>query len=370
MTDRDILFEQLDAAFSQQTIGHRAEALRKMTDLFVGGAHAYGDAEVELFDDVMGRLTASMETAIRANLSARLAKIPNAPRNLIRALASDPAIEVAEPVLTHSPRVDDICLVATARMGSQKHLLAISRRATLNEIVTEILLERGDREVARTTICNAGARFSDAGCRTMVERSKDDDELAASVWTRHDIPRPHLVRLLSVASDRVRRQLELVDRSKAEYIRDMVAAASSGLQAEMRAESRDHAEAWRTVGDLHRRGLLNEDRLREFALAGRYEESTAALSFLCDLPIGTCERAMAQDHDELFLLMARAIDLSWETTKAILRMRAPLGLAQFDLERALIGFRRLKTDTASKALCFLRLRERAALQNTAPSAYQ
>jgi uncharacterized protein (DUF2336 family) len=370
MEAREVLFEQLEAAFSHQTVGYRAEALRKVTDLFVAGAHSFGDKEVEVFDDVLGRIAASMETAIRASLAVKLAQVPNAPRNLIRALASDPAIEVAGPVLTHSERLDEPCLVATARMGSQQHLLAISRRVVLSEILTDVLLERGDHEVARSTICNSGARFSDNGCGMMVERSKDDDELAAGVWSRDDIPRPHLIRLLTIASENVRRKLEAVDRTKAEYIRDMVAAAASGIQADMRAESREHSEASKTVTELHRRGELDESRLRAFALDGRFEETTAALALLCDLPIGTCERAMTQDHDELLLLMTRSIGLSWEATKSILRVRAPNGLSQFDIERALMNFGRLKPDTARKALHFLRLRERAALLNPGPTAYQ
>jgi uncharacterized protein (DUF2336 family) len=370
MEAREVLIEQLEAAFSHQTVGHRAEALRKVTDMFVAGAHAYGEKEIEVFDEVLGRLAASMETAIRASLAIKLAKIPNAPRNLVRALASDPAIEVAGPILTSSERVDEPCLVATARMGSQQHLLAIARRVVLSEIVTDVLLERGDHAVAHTTICNAGARFSDAGCRLMVERSKDDDELAAGVWSRVDIPRPHLIRLLTIASESVRRKLEAVDRTKAEYIRDMVAAAAAGIQDDIRAESREHGEAWTTVTGMQRRGELDESRLRAFAIDGRFEETTAALALLCDLPIGTCERAMTQDHDDLVLLIARAIGLSWETTKAILRTRAPNGLSQFDSERALMSFGRLKPDTARKAVNFLRLRERAALTNPAPAAYQ
>jgi uncharacterized protein (DUF2336 family) len=341
-----------------------------VTDLFVAGAHAYGDNEVEVFDDVMSRLVASMETAIRASLAIQLARIPNAPRNLVRALASDPAIDVAGPLLTNSERLDEPCLVATARMGSQQHLLAISRRVVLSEIVTDVLLERGDHEVARSTICNSGARFSDNGCRMMIERSKDDDELAAGVWSRVDIPRPHLIRLLTIASANVRRKLEAVDRTKAVYIRDLVAAAASEVQADMRAESRAYSDAQKAVTELHRRGELDESRLRAFALDGRFEETTAALALLCDLPIGTCERAMTQDHDELLLLMARSIGLSWEATKGILRVRAPKGLSQFESERALMNFGRIKPDTARKAVHFLRLRERAALLNPAPKTYQ
>jgi hypothetical protein len=108
-----------------------------------------------------------------------------------------------------------------------------------------------------------------------------------------------------------------------------------------------------------------------FASTGRFDETTVALSMLSDLPIGACERAMAQERAESILMMARAIGLSWETAKAILRLRAgQKGISPSEMELCLSSFSRLKLDTARKALQFLRFRERAAVSNASPGAYQ
>ncbi len=66
---------------------------------------------------------------------------------IIHTLAFDDVIEVAEPVLTQSPRLDDDALIENARTKSQAHLLAISRRAHLSGAVTDVLVERGNMEV-------------------------------------------------------------------------------------------------------------------------------------------------------------------------------------------------------------------------------
>jgi hypothetical protein len=69
-------------------------------------------------------------------------------------------------------------------------------------------------------------------------------------------------------------------------------------------------------------------------------------------------------------MLARAVGLSWETTKAILRLRAgEANVASKDLVQCLNSFTKLKSDTASKALQFLRMRERAAISNPGPSAF-
>ena len=52
---------------------------------------------------------------------------------------------------------------------------------SLSETVTDVLVERGDRDVVHSVVRNVGARFSDAGFRMLVRRSADDDALATEV---------------------------------------------------------------------------------------------------------------------------------------------------------------------------------------------
>ena len=105
--DRKTVIEELEEALSNHAIAYRADALRRVTDLFLSAPAGYSDEEIALFDDVMVRLTEEIETSVRAALANRLAKISNAPRNVIRKLAADRAIEVAAPVLRASERLDD-----------------------------------------------------------------------------------------------------------------------------------------------------------------------------------------------------------------------------------------------------------------------
>ena len=84
----------------------------------------------------------------------------NSPPKLIRSLAFDDEIAVAGPVLVHSQQLSDADLVENAANKSQKHLLAIAQRLKLSEVVTDVLVERGDRQVVRKVARNNGACFS------------------------------------------------------------------------------------------------------------------------------------------------------------------------------------------------------------------
>src|SRR5262249_27136022 len=147
------------------------------------------------------QLVSEIEVSARAVLAARLAPIGNAPPIIIRTLAFDNAIEVAAPVLGQSQGLDTPTLSEIARTKSQGHLLAISGRPSLEHSLTDILVERGNREVLQNTAKNPGAMFSETGFSRLVERSQGDDALALSVGARPDIPRHLFLKLLARASD-------------------------------------------------------------------------------------------------------------------------------------------------------------------------
>src|SRR5262245_2439662 len=322
MTARSSVIDELEEAIDSKEIGRRAETLRRVTDLFLSNSTQLSGDQVALFDDVMGLLARQIESSARATFGQRMAVVPQAPPQVIRALALDDAIEVAGPVLTQSEQLDDATLIEGARTKSQDHLLAISRRKTLAEALTDVLVERGNQAVAHSTAANPGAKFSDFGYSTLVQRSEHDSELARCVWSRPEIPRQHLLRLFADASELVRRELEATDRHKANQLRDMVALASDRIQAETRERSAQHAAARAHVQSLHDAGNLTVSALEAFAREGKFDETTIALSILCDLPIAPIERAVAKDWSEQVVVLGRAIGLSWEATKAILLLRA------------------------------------------------
>lgn len=355
------LLDQLETAFASRDIGARVGILQRVTDLFVAGAKRFDVEQVALFDDVMCRLIDEIDHTACAAFGLRLSTIANAPPLVSRTLALHDSIEVAEPLLSRSESLDDKTLVTGARTKGQAHLLAISRRKLLNEDVTDVLVERGDHDVVVSTAANLGARFSEFGYSTLVSRSKTDDELALAVWSRPEIPREHLLALFAAASEAVRRQFEAADRKKAGLIQGMLKQASDQIQAKTRELSSDFASADAQVRLLNQSGGLNEHRLREFASAGRFDETAIALSLMCAVPLGAVERALVHDGADQILMLAKSIELSWSATRAVLTLQAstkrtPLG----EVDKFLVPFNKLKPETARTAIQFYRLRERAA----------
>ncbi|MEJ2435666.1 MAG: hypothetical protein P8Y53_21910 [Pseudolabrys sp.] len=82
-------------------------------------------------------------------------------------------------------------------------------------------------------------------------------------------------------------------------------------------------------------------------LVATIEESSCALVAMGDAPLALVEGTVGTGNAETIVMLARAIDLPWETTKNIISMAArrhqrPNG----DIDKSLAAFRRLKQSTA------------------------
>ncbi|WP_024516152.1 DUF2336 domain-containing protein [Bradyrhizobium sp. Tv2a-2] len=354
------LLDQLEDAVGSGSLSRRADVLRRVTDLFMSASGSFSEPQLELFDEVMTRLVQGVELAARAAFGSRLASAVDAPLNIIKMLAFDPAIEVAGPVLSQSTRVTEQMLVENARTMSQDHLLAISRRMEVNESVTDVLLARGNPAVVASTAENSGSRFSGNGFSTLVDKALKDNRLALCVWSRPDIPRHEVVSLFQRVSDEVRAALEAAKPRQAHQIRAAVAAASERLQHMARAGSGIFRDARHEVQELHAQGRLDEAGILRFARAKDFDRTAVALACVCDVSIGVVERALVQKRVEQVIVLAKAARFSWDTAKALLLLKAAKAdFASADLDQYCASFSRLQAKTANTALQFYRLRDRA-----------
>jgi uncharacterized protein (DUF2336 family) len=166
------IVDEVEAAINVGSAEKRLDTVRRVTDLFVSSADIFNAEQIDLFDDVLERLIKTIEIRAIADVSARialaeisiqLAPITQAPPSVVRRLAKNGELAVAGPVLTESARLSSEDLVEIAETKGEQHLLAISGRWWLKEVVTDALLARRYPTVNRRIVKNPGARVSAAG---------------------------------------------------------------------------------------------------------------------------------------------------------------------------------------------------------------
>jgi len=348
--------EDLDDAISRGTAESRTRALWHATDVLIAGR--YSEEEISTFGKVIGRLADEIEVEVRSQLSERLARFDKAPVAVIRRLAFDDAIEVARPVLENSTRLDDDALIANARTKSQAHLLAISKRQSIGENVTDVLVARGNRAVVNSVAGNAGARISGSSLLHMVKRAEGDSILAEQLGLRKDIPRQLFQQLIAKATDDVRKRLESERPDMGEQIGSSVVDIAGELQSKFGPVSRSYFVAKRVVTAQHRLGNLNEESISGYAMGHRFDEVTIGLSLLSALPVDVIERALVDRNREMLLILARALKFSWQTTMALLFLGAKdHRITARELTAFERDFNRLNIETSQSVLEFYRSRK-------------
>ncbi len=351
--DEAMNIRDLGVAVADVAPERRAHVLGQVTDLFVLHAANYSPHEIALFDDVIARLAAQIEVEARIILAQRLARVPNAPSNVIRMLAFDDSIDVAGPVLSHSEQLAETSLVENAQTKSQKHLFAISRRHALGEPVTDVLVERGDRAVAISVAGNSGARFSDKAFLGLIKRSTGDDTLAEQLGERREIPAHLFLKLLSVASERVRDRLRASHPQAGAEIDRVVELVAGRIRAQVVAAPRNYAGCTEELGSRYIAGRLSEGDLVRFVQARKFEDAVVTLALLARVPVPLVDRAMHGERSDVLLMIARAVNLKWSTAKLLLQLRtAPLVPPPDELQRSLATFEQMSPATAAHLMRF------------------
>ena len=360
------IVDEVETAINIGSAEKRLETIKRVTDLFLSSAGQFDSEQIELFDDVLERLIKTIELRAIADVSARialaemsmqLAPVAQAPPAVVRRLARHDEIAIAGPVLNESACLRTEDLVEIAETKGEQHLLAISGRWWLKEVVTDALLARHYPTVSRRIVNNPGARISAAGFAIVVAQAESDPELAVETGIRVDLPPGLRDQLLRSATEAVRsRLLSRAPPDIFEEIRTAIATVSTGVNREM-SKFRDFAAAKRFVALLKSNGELNEATLFGFAKARKYEETVAALAELSHSTIDVIRPLMQSPRDDGLLIPCKAAELGWETVIAVLESRFSTGsMGPHELAQAKGQFAKMTTENARRLLRFWQVR--------------
>jgi uncharacterized protein (DUF2336 family) len=362
LASADEMLDDIRSAFAARDSVSRHTVMDSLTDLFVGHADRFSASHVAVFDQVILLLSEEIEMRARARLAERLSEIANAPPRTVKKLALDD-ITVARPVLAKSAVLSDQDLLEVGRSGGRDHMLAISERKNLTELVTDMLVNDGDRVVVNAVASNPTARFSMTGYDQLVNRSQTDELLQAALGRRDDVPQRHMTVLFELAKkaarDRLQGELSAISR------RTVTQAVNEGardvaVDAQKRSEA--YSEAVKDVTMLMQHGALGEPMLLDFARRNQQDHTMCALSCLANISPAMAERALLSSDNDLLLIVSRSIDLGWPTVKAMFNVRKTHRPSSNQLEGLAEAFGKLGNGTAQRVLRFLQAKETASVK--------
>jgi uncharacterized protein (DUF2336 family) len=178
----------------------REEIYLAVASLYRIQGSGLNERERDLMRDILRRLTRDVEMAIRIALAERLSEDITAPHDLILLLVDD-RIEVARPLIIHSPlltETDALRLIAEADPGHQE---AVASRPHIGEPVTEALAHCEHESVLMALVRNSTARISGEAYKTLVQKSRHLTGLQEPLIRRPDLPPQLATKMCEWVSD-------------------------------------------------------------------------------------------------------------------------------------------------------------------------
>lgn len=352
------MFEELKALAAERSDAKRTELLSRLADVYAASAADVGAAESELFTDIFGKIIDSVSKVYRVKISHRMAPAASTPRDIALRLANDENIEVASPMLEASPVLTDADLAAIATSASQDHLAAIAGRDTLAAMVTNILVDRGDRKVVHKVSANPGAAFSEAGMEKLISRAEGDAELQGVIAGREDLTPNAMRTLVARASQSILEELAkqgcAVTPDIPENVQETMRRALTTSLANRRAEIR-RVNAMAVAVSAGDKTLA--DAVGELLDADRFLDIAALVAQLTRLDQNLIFGIVAKGEASQIMLLLRSLDLPWAATQRVLDVRAKKGLVPVpggDLGKA---YGEIEVATARRLVRFIKLRK-------------
>jgi uncharacterized protein (DUF2336 family) len=165
-----------------------------------------GRTETALLGDILQQLVRDVEMPVRRALAGQLSARDDAPHDLILLLAND-VVDVAYPLLAKSPMLCDQDLIDVVARHARQHALAVAKRATISESVSDALVETGDSNVVVTLLENDGAMISSETMDGLVADSKNVEAYRTPLLGRKDLDLDIAMRMADWVGDSLRQYI-------------------------------------------------------------------------------------------------------------------------------------------------------------------
>lgn len=248
----------LSPADVERLLTDRSAAARAATvEKIAGGmsGSAFTEAERREAEAIFRLLVNDAEVLVRQTLAETLKLVPDLPRDIVKTLASDIA-DVATPMLSYSTALSDEDLLEIISQKSDLHQMAIARRSTVSELVSERLAEAGSEDVVATLMQNDGAEISENTYVKVLNQFTDSDKIKAPMVHRAALPITVTERLVSMVSDKLREHLVTHHEMPPGLATDIILESREKTMIGFIKDGASHAELVELIDQLHANGRL------------------------------------------------------------------------------------------------------------------
>jgi uncharacterized protein (DUF2336 family) len=294
----------------------RAALLTATADSFLDSAEATTLVERTLFADILVKLYGHARQDVRQKLSAALAMADWAPVDLAAELARD-TFEIAQPIITFCPVLNDDVLVSVVRECGLDHRLCVAERSNIGEQVTGALIAVDDERVLSRLAANPTARISAEDFALAMDMLRGEPVDFDTLVSRQDLPPALVATAYSLAGAHARQAIarRLPPRLQRRLTRlaDHVLADAGG---DLRAGLSPPPVAAAPAAPVKPAAKPTAGMLLAALIRGERRQFLRGVSALLSIPLAQVTRKLTEPSPETVALLARAagFDINAVTT--------------------------------------------------------
>jgi len=163
---------------------------RKLADIIVLPVGHISANDRSLAGDILLQILDKVEYPLRIDIAERIARVPEVPDILLRALLLD-IPDVAAPILINAETITPSLLIECAQKGETAHRMMMARRYGLPTEVITAMLQFNEPEVAKLVLRREESVLSQATIELLVSRSTLDETLQDLLLKRPELEPAH-----------------------------------------------------------------------------------------------------------------------------------------------------------------------------------
>jgi uncharacterized protein (DUF2336 family) len=288
----------------------RIELAVKIARLMPGLSQEEGSHIFNLTVETLEYLASDSAVRVRAVLAEEIKHLTGIPKNVVLALARDLETIVAAPVLEYSPLLSDADLIEIIACGQVREVLnAVARRRTLNEDVTDKLVQSMDVSTVAILLANPNAKIRKATLELVVKEAEEIESWHLPMALRADLSARAIRRIAGFVG------AAIIERLAARH--DLTDATRQYLNRKLRLRLEEktstaerQAAAAENVAKAKATGHLNADFVEDAALNGQRETVILALAELGRVPVANVRRILASGRAKPLVALAWYAGLS------------------------------------------------------------
>ena len=265
--------------------------------------------EKEIITEALLSVISQAERNLRLAISQKMSVSNSAPLRLILNLVSDD-IDIATPVLKHSPVLNDTDLLYIVKAQSKEYWRVIAEREGLSGIVIDALADTRDVMTAKTLVHNRNSTLTEHALRVFSVMAEEYEPLTKPLLQRNEMTKELIKEIYSFVGFELKNYITAnFDVNVSDSFDIALEEVKTEIIENIYSEFNVTHSMIEEAETLCRNDMLSIHEMVNYLKRGQVSTYIACFTVYCGLSLDTAEKMLKQDKGQGLAIVSKAMDI-------------------------------------------------------------